>query len=189
MQKPADGPSSVRHPARPGKRLVISQPAHLRRLTRAAAIGRRGRRGDPVIRRFRLLWSTTLMSAPMSMRSVDGPRPTRSMRADRRGLDRWQIVSLACLAHWTRNPGRWSAKRFIGRSGQCARLVVHGRLIASPHNPVLKAFRNRLFASREPRSIVATTGKLLTSSTPSSGKKSHGTTPDCQDGRPLGHWP
>lgn len=80
-------------------------------------------------------------------------------------LDRRQIASLAGLAPFTRQSGKWRGKSFIagGRSSVRAALFM-GALVASRHNPVLKAFRDKLVAAGKPRivAIVATARKLLT---------------------------
>jgi transposase len=76
-----------------------------------------------------------------------------------------QIASLAGLAPFTRQSGKWRGKSFIsgGRTSVRAALFM-GALVASRHNPVLKAFRDRLVAQGKPRivAIIATARKLLT---------------------------
>lgn len=80
-------------------------------------------------------------------------------------LDRRQIASLAGLAPFTRQSGRWRGKSFIagGRKSVRAALFM-GALVAARHNPVLKAFRDRLVAQGKPKivAIIATARKLLT---------------------------
>lgn len=80
-------------------------------------------------------------------------------------LDRRRIASLAGLAPFTRQSGTWRGKSFIagGRSSVRAALFMSA-LVASRHNPVLKAFRDKLVAAGKPRivAIVATARKLLT---------------------------
>ena len=80
-------------------------------------------------------------------------------------LDRKQIASLAGLAPFTRQSGKWRGKSFIcgGRTSVRAALFM-GALVASQHNPVLKAFRDRLVAAGKPKivAIIATARKLLT---------------------------
>ena len=80
-------------------------------------------------------------------------------------LDRRQIASLAGLAPWTRQSGKWKGKSFIGGGRTKVRAVLFmAALVASRHNPLLKEFRDRLVASGKPRivAIVATMRKLLT---------------------------
>lgn len=80
-------------------------------------------------------------------------------------LDRRQIASLAGLAPFTRQSGKWRGKSFIGggRSSVRAALFMAG-LVAIRHNPVLRDFRNRLVAAGKPKlvAVVATMRKLLT---------------------------
>jgi transposase len=80
-------------------------------------------------------------------------------------LDRHQIAALAGLAPFTRQSGKWRGKSFIsgGRANVRAALFM-GALVASRHNPVLKAFRDRLVAKGKPKivAIIATARKLLT---------------------------
>jgi transposase len=80
-------------------------------------------------------------------------------------LDRRQIASLAGLAPFTQQSGKWRGKSFIsgGRTSVRAALFM-GALVASRHNPVLKAFRDKLVAQGKPKivAIIATARKLLT---------------------------
>jgi transposase len=80
-------------------------------------------------------------------------------------LDRREIASLAGLAPWTRQSGKWKGKSFIGggRSSVRAALFV-GALTAGRHNPALKAFRQRLIAAGKPKIVatIAVARKLLT---------------------------
>lgn len=80
-------------------------------------------------------------------------------------LDRRQIASLAGLAPFTRQSGKWRGKSFIGggRSGVRSALFM-AALVASRHNPTLKAFRDRLVAAGKPKivALIATMRKLLT---------------------------
>lgn len=80
-------------------------------------------------------------------------------------LDRRQIASLAGLAPWTRQSGKWRGKSFIGGGrGRVRAVLFMAALVASRHNPVLKKFRDRLVETGKPRivAIVATMRKLLT---------------------------
>lgn len=80
-------------------------------------------------------------------------------------LDRRQIAALAGLAPYTRQSGKWRGKSFIGggRSSVRSALFMAG-LVAIRHNPILKAFRDRLVAAGKPKivALVATMRKLLT---------------------------
>lgn len=80
-------------------------------------------------------------------------------------LDRRQIASLVGLAPFTRQSGKWRGKSFIGGGRANVRAALFmGALVASRHNRVLKAFRDKLVAQGKPRivAIIATARKLLT---------------------------
>lgn len=97
-----------------------------------------------------------------------GPTVARTLIAELPelgSLDRRQIAALAGLAPFTRQSGQWRGKSFIGggRSGVRATLFMAG-LVAIRHNPILKAFRDRLVTNGKPKivALVATMRKLLT---------------------------
>ena len=104
------------------------------------------------------------------LRSVPGVGPTvaRTLLADMPELgtlDRRQIAALAGLAPWTRQSGQWRGKSFIGGGrGKVRTALFMAALVASRHNPVLKAFRDKLVESGKPKkvAIVAVMRKLLT---------------------------
>ena len=80
-------------------------------------------------------------------------------------LDNKRIASLAGLAPYTRQSGQWKGKSMIGggrKSVRCALFLA--ALVASRHNPVLKAFRDRLRAAGKPKmaALIAVARKLLT---------------------------
>ena len=80
-------------------------------------------------------------------------------------LDRRQIAALAGLAPWTRQSGQWKGKSLIGGGRKSVRSVPFmAALVAARHNPLLKAFRDKLVAAGKPKlvAIVATARKLLT---------------------------
>ncbi|CDZ55091.1 IS110 family transposase [Neorhizobium galegae] len=97
-----------------------------------------------------------------------GPATARTLLAEMPelgSLDRRQIAALAGLAPWTRQSGQWRGKSFIGGGrGKVRAALFMAALVASRHNPILKAFRDRLVAAGKPRivAIVATMRKLLT---------------------------
>ena len=65
-------------------------------------------------------------------------------------LDRKQIAALAGLAPYTRQSGQWKGKSFIGGGRKSVRTALFmGAMVASRHNPVLKAFRDRLRRRRQ----------------------------------------
>ena len=80
-------------------------------------------------------------------------------------LDRRQIAALAGLAPWTRQSGQWRGKSFIGGGRTSVRTALFvGAMVAARHNPVLKAFRDKLVANGKPKmvALIATARKLLT---------------------------
>lgn len=80
-------------------------------------------------------------------------------------LKRRQIAALAGLAPYARQSGQWRGKSFIGggRKGVRSALFL-GAMVAARHNPVLKAFRDRLVKSGKPKlvALIAVARKLLT---------------------------
>ena len=97
-----------------------------------------------------------------------GPIIARTMLAEMPELgklDRRQIAALAGLAPWTRQSGKWKGKSFIGGGRTSVRTVLFlGALAAARHNPVLKAFRQRLIDAGKPKIVaaIAVARKLLT---------------------------
>jgi len=80
-------------------------------------------------------------------------------------LSRRQIASLAGLAPFTRQSGRWRGKSFIAGGRTAVRTVLFmGAMVAKRFNPVLRAFFNRLVATGKPKmvALVAVARKLLT---------------------------
>ena len=80
-------------------------------------------------------------------------------------LDRRQVAALAGLAPFTRQSGQWRGKAFIaaGRAAVRSPLFM-GAMVAVKHNPVLKAFYERLIAAAKPKmvALIAVARKLLT---------------------------
>jgi transposase len=80
-------------------------------------------------------------------------------------LDRRQVAALAGLAPFTRQSGRWKGKSFIGGGRTSVRTALFmAALVAARHNPVLKAFHQRLIDAGKPKlvALTATARKLLT---------------------------
>jgi len=80
-------------------------------------------------------------------------------------LDRREIAALAGLAPWTRQSGQWKGKSFIGGGRASVRgALFMGAMVAGRHNPVLKAFRQRMINAGKPKmvALIATARKLLT---------------------------
>lgn len=80
-------------------------------------------------------------------------------------LGRKQIAALAGLAPFTRQSGQWRGKSFIGGGRTTVRTALFmGAMVAKQHNPVLKAFFDRLVAANKPKmvALIAVARKLLT---------------------------
>ncbi|HEV7714902.1 MAG TPA: IS110 family transposase [Steroidobacteraceae bacterium] len=80
-------------------------------------------------------------------------------------LDRRQVASLAGLAPWTRQSGKWKGKSFTGGGRSSVRTALFmAALTAKRCNPSLKAFHQRLIANGKPKmvALIATARKLLT---------------------------
>jgi transposase len=80
-------------------------------------------------------------------------------------LGRKEIAALAGLAPFTRQSGQWRGKSFIAGGRAPVRSVLFmGALVAKQHNPVLKAFFDRLVAAGKPKmvALIAVARKLLT---------------------------
>ena len=76
-----------------------------------------------------------------------------------------QIVALVGLAPFTRQSGQWRGKSFIGGGRPSVRRALFmGAIVARKHNPLLKAFFERLLAAGKPKkvAIIAVARKLLT---------------------------
>lgn len=104
------------------------------------------------------------------LQSVPGVGPTtaRTLLAELPELGtltRREIAALAGLAPWTRQSGQWKGRSMTGggRAPVKTGLFI-AALVASRHNPVLKAFRDRLVSAGKPKmvAIVAVARKLLT---------------------------
>jgi len=97
-----------------------------------------------------------------------GPIIARTLIADLPELGRLgrkEIAALAGLAPFTRQSGQWRGKSFITGGRAAVRAVLFmGALVARQHNPVLKAFFERLVAAGKPKmvALVAVARKLLT---------------------------
>jgi transposase len=97
-----------------------------------------------------------------------GPQTARTLIAELPELgelDRKKIASLAGLAPYTRQSGRWKGKSMIGGGRKAVRCALFmAAMVAARHNPVLKTFRDRLVAAGKPKivALVAVARKLLT---------------------------
>jgi transposase len=80
-------------------------------------------------------------------------------------LGRKQIATLAGLAPFARQSGQWRGRSFIGGGRTAVRTALFmGAMVAKKHNPVLKAFFDRLVAAGKPKmvALIAVARKLLT---------------------------
>jgi transposase len=80
-------------------------------------------------------------------------------------LGRKQIAALAGLAPFTRQSGQWRGRSFIGGGRKAVRTMLFmGAMVARRHNPILKAFFDRLVAAGKPKmvALIAVARKLLT---------------------------
>ena len=80
-------------------------------------------------------------------------------------LSRRQVAALAGLAPFTRQSGQWRGRSFIGGGRTTVRTALFmGAMVAKQHNPVLKAFFDRLVAAGKPKmvALIAVARKLLT---------------------------
>jgi len=80
-------------------------------------------------------------------------------------LSRKEIAALAGLAPFTRQSGQWRGRSFIGGGRSAVRTALFmGAMVAKQHNPVLKAFFDRLVAAGKPKmvALIAVARKLLT---------------------------
>ena len=96
-----------------------------------------------------------------------GPVITRTLVAELPELGQLghkQITALVGLAPFTRQSGKWRGKSCIGGGRTAVRAAIFmGAMVAKKHNPVLKAFFDRLVAAGKPKlvALIAVARKLL----------------------------
>lgn len=116
-------------------------------------------RGTPVWRDTQDLLASVPGVGPIIARTLMAELPELGT------LNPKQIAALAGLAPYTRQSGTWRGRSFIGGGRPVVRAALYvGALVAARHNPVLKAFRDRLVANGKPKrvALVAVARKLLT---------------------------
>jgi transposase len=97
-----------------------------------------------------------------------GPAIARTLMAELPELgklSRKEIAALAGLAPFTRQSGQWRGRSFIGGGRTTVRTALFmGAMVAKKHNPILKAFFDRLVAAGKPKmvALIAVARKLLT---------------------------
>ncbi len=116
-------------------------------------------RGSPV-------WRETEDPVVVGPRCRAADRPHAHRRTARAGHARSQEDRQpGRLGPYTRQSGRWKGKSMIGGGRKAVRCAVFmAAMVAARHNPVLKAFRDRLVAQGKPKlvAIIAVARKLLT---------------------------
>jgi transposase len=80
-------------------------------------------------------------------------------------LNRREIASLAGLAPYTRQSGKWRGKSMIAGGRNVVRSATYiGALVATRYNPILRAFYQHLLSAGKPKmlALIAVARKLLT---------------------------
>ena len=116
-------------------------------------------RGSPAWREKEDLLASVPGVGPITARTLIAELPERGT------LDGKRIASLAGLAPFTRQSGQWKGKAMIAGGRKSVRSALFlASLVACRHNPVLKAFRQRLVEAGKPKMLVAIAAarKLLT---------------------------
>lgn len=116
-------------------------------------------RGSPVWREKEDLLASVPGVGPVIARTLLADLPELGQ------LNRKQVAALAGLAPYTRQSGQWRGKSFIGGGRKSVRTALFmGAMVAKRHNPILKAFFDRLVAAGKPKmvALIAVARKLLT---------------------------
>ena len=70
---------------------------------------------------------------------------------------RRKITKLVGLAPFTRESGRWKGKRFIGYGRGAVRAALFmPTIVVTKHNPVIRAYYQRLLAAGKPKMVALT---------------------------------
>ncbi|WP_262032596.1 IS110 family transposase [Microvirga sp. Mcv34] len=118
-----------------------------------------GVRGSPLWRAKEDLLASVPGIGPIIARTLMAELPELGTLSHKR------IASLAGLAPYTRQSGHWKGQSRIGGGRKSVRSALFlAALVAGRHNPVLKAFRDRLVAAGKPKmvAVIAVARKLLT---------------------------
>jgi transposase len=116
-------------------------------------------RGSPVWREKEDLLQSVPGVGPVTARSLLAELPELG------ALTRREIASLAGLAPWTRQSGKWRGKSFTGGGRAAPRMTLFmAAMVGARCNPALKAFHQRLIAAGKPKlvALIAVARKLLT---------------------------
>ena len=101
-------------------------------------------------------------------------------------LDRRSLASLVGIAPFTRQSGQWRGKAFIGGGRRSVRAALFvATMAAVRHNPIIRAFRQRLLAAGKPKMVamIACMRKLLTILNAVARDQKHGAPIDSQHSR------
>lgn len=115
-------------------------------------------RGSPAWREAEDLLSSVPGVGPVVSRSLLTELPELGT------LDRKKIAALAGLAPFTRQSGTWRGRSFIGGGRTTVRTALFmAALVAARHNPILKAFYERLLQAGKPKmlALLAVARRLL----------------------------
>jgi len=116
-------------------------------------------RGSPVWREKEDLLQSVPGVGPVVARSLLAEMPELGT------LTRREVASLAGLAPWTRQSGKWRGKSFTGGGRSSVRTTLFmAAMVGARCNPSLKAFHQRLIAAGKPKlvALIAVARKLLT---------------------------
>jgi transposase len=116
-------------------------------------------RGSPAWREKEELLQSVPGVGPVVSRTLIAEMPELGQ------LDRREIASLAGLAPWTRQSGKWRGRSFTGGGRRTVRTVIFmAAMVGKRCNPTLKAFHQRLIDAGKPKmvAIIAVARKLLT---------------------------
>lgn len=116
-------------------------------------------RGSPAWREKENLLASVPGIGPITARTLIAELPELGT------LNRKQVAALAGLAPFTRQSGQWRGRSFIGGGRTTVRTALFmAALVAARHNPILRAFFERLRALGKPKMVafIAVARKLLT---------------------------
>lgn len=116
-------------------------------------------RGSPVWQQKENLLQSVPGVGPVTARALLAEMPELGT------LSRREVASLAGLAPWTRQSGKWRGRSFTGGGRASVRTTLFmAAMVGARCNPALKAFHQRLIAAGKPKlvALIAVARKLLT---------------------------